>query len=278
MVAGIVLTALGLKTTIGHFDDHLHAVPAFALLGGVADLPARPGRLPLPPRPHDQPRSACCSADRPADPGPGRDRGPGAGRGRRRQRPALGDDRLRDPPLRRRPPRGAPTRRQPKPRPSAGSGRSNSCSSAGDRRSRGRPVSVPQLARPTLTSSELAGSTKEAIAETMKRTEPSWLTTTIHQPSSRGPEGATAVADLDDRQVAGDQEERAADHVGGPDEAVLGAGAQAGDERVDEVDREDEGADEEDGGAEPLDPLAAPAPTSARARPGRRRRPSCAAR
>ncbi len=36
MVAGIVLTALGLKTTIGHFDEHLHAVPAFALLGGVA--------------------------------------------------------------------------------------------------------------------------------------------------------------------------------------------------------------------------------------------------
>jgi low temperature requirement protein LtrA len=36
MVAGIVLTALGLKLTIGHFDDHLHAVPAFALLGGAA--------------------------------------------------------------------------------------------------------------------------------------------------------------------------------------------------------------------------------------------------
>jgi low temperature requirement protein LtrA len=36
MVAGIVLVALGMKTTIGHFDDHLHAVPAFALLGGVA--------------------------------------------------------------------------------------------------------------------------------------------------------------------------------------------------------------------------------------------------
>jgi low temperature requirement protein LtrA len=36
MVAGIVLVALGLKTTIGHFGDHLHAVPAFALLGGVA--------------------------------------------------------------------------------------------------------------------------------------------------------------------------------------------------------------------------------------------------
>ena len=36
MVAGIILAALGLKLTIGHFGDHLHAVPAFALLGGVA--------------------------------------------------------------------------------------------------------------------------------------------------------------------------------------------------------------------------------------------------
>jgi low temperature requirement protein LtrA len=36
MVAGIVLVALGLKLTIGHFGDHLHAVPAFALLGGLA--------------------------------------------------------------------------------------------------------------------------------------------------------------------------------------------------------------------------------------------------
>jgi low temperature requirement protein LtrA len=36
MVAGIVLVALGLKKTIGHFDGHLDTVPAFALLGGVA--------------------------------------------------------------------------------------------------------------------------------------------------------------------------------------------------------------------------------------------------
>jgi low temperature requirement protein LtrA len=36
LVAGIVLVALGLKTTIGHIDEHLHAEPAFALLGGVA--------------------------------------------------------------------------------------------------------------------------------------------------------------------------------------------------------------------------------------------------
>jgi low temperature requirement protein LtrA len=36
MVAGIVLAALGLKTTIGHTGGHLDAVPAFALLGGVA--------------------------------------------------------------------------------------------------------------------------------------------------------------------------------------------------------------------------------------------------
>src|SRR4029077_4065030 len=36
IVAGIVLAALGMKTTIGHFGGHLHAVPAFALLGGLA--------------------------------------------------------------------------------------------------------------------------------------------------------------------------------------------------------------------------------------------------
>jgi len=35
MIAGIVLVALGMKKTIGHFDEHLHTVAAFALLGGV---------------------------------------------------------------------------------------------------------------------------------------------------------------------------------------------------------------------------------------------------
>jgi low temperature requirement protein LtrA len=36
MIAGIVMIALGLKVTIGHYDEHLHDVPAFALLGGIA--------------------------------------------------------------------------------------------------------------------------------------------------------------------------------------------------------------------------------------------------
>jgi low temperature requirement protein LtrA len=36
MIAGIVLIALGMKVTIGHFDEHLHYEPAFALLGGTA--------------------------------------------------------------------------------------------------------------------------------------------------------------------------------------------------------------------------------------------------
>jgi low temperature requirement protein LtrA len=36
MVAGIVLVALGLKVTIAHAGEHLHAAPAFALLGGIA--------------------------------------------------------------------------------------------------------------------------------------------------------------------------------------------------------------------------------------------------
>jgi low temperature requirement protein LtrA len=36
LVAGTVLVALGLKTTIAHFGDDLNVEPAFALLGGVA--------------------------------------------------------------------------------------------------------------------------------------------------------------------------------------------------------------------------------------------------
>jgi low temperature requirement protein LtrA len=36
MVAGIVLVAFGLKSTIAHASEHLHAVEAFALFGGVA--------------------------------------------------------------------------------------------------------------------------------------------------------------------------------------------------------------------------------------------------
>jgi low temperature requirement protein LtrA len=36
IVAGIVLMALGMKVTIGHTDEHLHDVAAFALLGGLS--------------------------------------------------------------------------------------------------------------------------------------------------------------------------------------------------------------------------------------------------
>ena len=36
MVAGIVLFALGLKTTLGHVDEPLDTVPAVALCGGAA--------------------------------------------------------------------------------------------------------------------------------------------------------------------------------------------------------------------------------------------------
>ena len=97
MVAGIILFALGLKKTLGHVDDPLELVPAFALLGGVAALPAGAGRLPLSPCPLDQPPAAGARA--------------AAARHWSRPRPsvpalailalvgvlALGDDRLRDP-------------------------------------------------------------------------------------------------------------------------------------------------------------------------------------
>ena len=93
MVAGIVLVALGLKTTIGHTDEHLHAVPAFALLGGLAiyllgHVAFRYRHV------HTINRQRLLLGDRPADPGPGRDRGPRPGPARDRQPAALGDDRL----------------------------------------------------------------------------------------------------------------------------------------------------------------------------------------
>jgi len=36
MIAGVVLVAFGMKTAIAHSGEHLHAPPAFALLGGTA--------------------------------------------------------------------------------------------------------------------------------------------------------------------------------------------------------------------------------------------------
>ena len=36
MIIGIVLMAFGMKITIGHYDEELHDLPAFALLGGLA--------------------------------------------------------------------------------------------------------------------------------------------------------------------------------------------------------------------------------------------------
>ena len=274
MVAGIVLVALGLKTTIGHFDDHLHAVPAFALLGGLAiyllgHVAFRYRHV------HTVNRRRLLLGDRPADPRPGRDRGPGAGRARRRQRADLGADRLRDPQLRRGPPArsAAPRPAEADRRRRGPSGCSNSCITPATAKQRA-PVSVPQLAIADRERVAVEGRTKEATAETMKRTEPSWLTATIHQPRSRRrqkrqPRPISTIARWPEIE-----EERAADHVRRPDQPVLCGRAESVDERVDQVDREDERADEEDDGAEPVQPPRLARPPA----PARRRRLAPAAR
>ena len=53
------------ENAIAHDDEHLARRPRLRPARRRRDLPARPGRLPLPPRPHDQPRSgsgwrSCC--------------------------------------------------------------------------------------------------------------------------------------------------------------------------------------------------------------------------
>ena len=110
MIAGTIMVALGLKKTIGHFDDHLHAVPAFALLGGVAlyllgHVLFRYRHI----HSINRQRLGLAIVLLILVPVGGRDPGD---RGRRdRQRPALDDDRLRDAPLRRGPPAGRATPR-----------------------------------------------------------------------------------------------------------------------------------------------------------------------
>ena len=102
MVAGIVLVALGLKKTIGHFDDHLETVTAFALLGGVAiyllGLVAFRWR-----HVHTLNRRRLVLAIVLLILVPVDDRDPGDRRARDRQRPDLGADRDRDPGIRRGP-------------------------------------------------------------------------------------------------------------------------------------------------------------------------------
>ena len=44
LIAGIILTALGVKKTIADIDEPLETVAAVALCGGVAALPARARR------------------------------------------------------------------------------------------------------------------------------------------------------------------------------------------------------------------------------------------
>ena len=102
LVAGIVLAAFGMKTTIAQTGSELDWVTAFALLGGGRDLPARAGRLPLPPTPHRESEQthhgrSARGFDPPRD---GRARPGDAGRA---SGPARLADRVRAPRLRRAP-------------------------------------------------------------------------------------------------------------------------------------------------------------------------------
>ena len=108
MVAGIVLAALGLKTTIAHVGDALALVPAVALLGGVAMYLLAPHRVPPAERRDAEPAAAGDGGGRPR-PDPGRHAPAGAGHARRSRGGAGRADRVRDAALRRgarpRPPR-----------------------------------------------------------------------------------------------------------------------------------------------------------------------------
>ena len=107
---------------------------------------------------------------------------------------------------------------------------------------------------PTATSSPVAGRTKEAIAATRK-SDRADLVDGDDPPAeiATAAQEQPAGADLPHRQESGDQEQQAADQVRRPDEPVLGGGAEPADERVGDVDREDDRAEEEGEGAHPLE-------------------------
>ena len=101
MVAGIVLTAYGLEEALPHLDDHLHVVPAFALLGGVAVYLLGHVALAAAQRALGEPHAARRRVAAVAL--AARHGGVGARLAARRQRGALADDRVGERALRRRP-------------------------------------------------------------------------------------------------------------------------------------------------------------------------------
>ena len=112
MVAGIVLAAFGLEETLAHVGDPLEAVPAFALLGGIAIYLLAHVALAAAQRAHAQPPTPRPRARPPRLVAAGQG-DHGSRHPRRGQRPHLGDDRLRDGHLRRAalPPSPRPRRR-----------------------------------------------------------------------------------------------------------------------------------------------------------------------
>ena len=112
LVAGVVLFALGLKTTVDHVGETLDTVPAVALCGGARAVSPRTRRVPLPDDEASLPE-ANDRRDPPAAPHPGCARHPRARGARARERGLLADRRL----------RGASLPRGPAARPASRAGR-----------------------------------------------------------------------------------------------------------------------------------------------------------
>ena len=115
MVAGVVF-ALGLKTTLGDVGTSLDTVPAIALCGGAALLPARAHRLPLPRDALSLP-AADGRGGRLACPRPRCRRDPGPCGARARERRVLTGRGLRSDPLPRGPDRASTSRARRRPSP-----------------------------------------------------------------------------------------------------------------------------------------------------------------
>ena len=125
------------------------------------------------------------------------------------------------------------------------------------------PANVPQLTRPTSSASDVAGRVKAATPARKKRTEPTWLTATIHQPS-RG--RRTPIRPWQTSSSARCPETRKQTQPtmsGQPDPPVRLPRCQALGERRDQADGEEERPDEQHRRAHPADVARLEAATSA---------------
>ncbi len=134
-------------------------------------------------------------------------------------------------------------------------------------RSRRRRRRWPSWRCPTASASPVSGRTKAATAAAMNSADPSWLTTTIHQPRSARRAARPVAVHLGQSQVAGDEKEHATDDFRGPDVPMQLRGSEVPEQRHRQAGAEVQRADKEGDRTRPIQPTGLSRPPTPVSRP-----------